>query len=165
MKKLIAVCGSDEDDENLSSYALETAENIGRFIAQGGGVLVCGGRGGIMRAACKGAKEENGTTVGVLPRSKDEANEFVDVAIPTTLGNMRNFLVVNSGDVVIAIGGRWGTLNEISFAMILKKPLIFVRGTGGCVDEIIDGCLMQDMESLYYVVDSAVEAVEKAFEL
>jgi hypothetical protein len=165
MKKLISVCGSDGDDSTLSSYALETAENVGRLIARRGGVLVCGGKGGIMRAACKGVKEENGTTVGILPRSKDEANEFVDVAIPTNLGNMRNFLVVNATDTVIAIGGRLGTLNEISFAMILKKPLILIEGTGGCVDEIISGDLMQDMDSTYYIANSAEEAVEKAFEL
>ena len=64
MRKVVAVCGSDEDDENLSGYALETAEKVGRLIAQNGGVLVCGGRGGIMKAACKGCKEENGTTIG-----------------------------------------------------------------------------------------------------
>ena len=164
MKKLIAVCGSDEDDESLSNYALETAENVGRLIARKKGVLVCGGRGGVMRAACKGAKEENGTTVAILPHSKEEANEYVDIAIPTTLGNMRNFLVVNSGDVVIAISGRWGTLNEISFAMILKKPLILIKGTGGFVDEILQSGLIKDDESAYFVADSAEEAVEKAFE-
>jgi len=165
MKHMIAVCGSDGDDNTLSSYALETAENVGRLIARKGGVLVCGGRGGIMRAACKGAKGENGITVGILPLSKDEANEFVDIAIPTNLGNMRNFLVVNAADTVIAIGGRSGTLNEISFAMILKKPLILIEGTGGCVDKIISGNLMQDMDSTYYIANSAEEAVEKAFEL
>ena len=165
MKHMIAVCGSDGDDNTLSSYALETAENVGRLIARKGGVLVCGGRGGIMRAACKGAKGENGITVGILPLSKDEANEFVDIAIPTNLGNMRNFLVVNAADTVIAIGGRSGTLNEISFAMILKKPLILIKGTGGCVDKIISGNLMQDMDSTYYIANSAEEAVEKAFEL
>ena len=165
MKKLISVCGSDGDDSTLSSYALETAENVGRLIARKGGVLMCGGKGGVMRAACKGAKEENGTTVGILPYSKDEANEFVDIIIPTNLGNMRNFLVVNAADIVIAIGGRSGTLNEISFAMILKKPLILIKGTGGCVDKIISGNLMQDIDSTYYIANSAEEAVEKAFEL
>jgi len=165
MKKLISVCGSDGDDNTLSSYALEAAENVGRLVARKGGVLVCGGRGGIMRAACKGAKEENGITVGILPLSKDEANEFVDIAIPTNLGNMRNFLVVNTANTVIAIGGRSGTLNEISFAMILKKPLILIKGTGGCVDKIISGNLMQDMDSTYYIANSAEEAVEKTFEL
>ena len=165
MKRLISICGSDGDDGNLSQCALETAEEIGRLIAQKGGVLVCGGRGGIMRAACKGAKEANGITVGILPLSKDEANEYVDIAIPTGLGNMRNFLVANSGDVVIAIGGRWGTLNEISFDMILGKPLILVKGTGGCVDKVIEKEIMQHIESTYYIAETAEEAVEKAFEL
>jgi len=165
MKKLIAVCGSDADDEKLSSYALETAEKVGKLIAQKGGVLVCGGRGGIMRSACKGAKGENGTTVGIMPHSKDEANEFVDIAIQTNLGNIRNTLVVGAADAIIAIGGRWGTLSEISFAMILKKPLFLVEGTGGCVDEIANRHLMDNIESTYYVTNSAEEAVEKAFEI
>jgi uncharacterized protein (TIGR00725 family) len=165
MKKLISICGSDGDDGNLSNCALETAEKIGRLIAERGGVLVCGGRGGIMRAACKGAKSANGITVGILPFSKSEANEFVDIAIPTGLGNMRNFLVANTGDAVIAIGGRWGTLNEISFDMILQKPIVLVKGTGGCVDKIIEKEIMQHIESTYHIAESPEEAVEKAFEL
>jgi hypothetical protein len=117
-----------------------------------------------MKAVCKGAKEGNGITIGILPgNERAEANEFVDIAIPTGIGHRRNFLVVNSGDVVIAIGGRQGTLNEISFAMIFNKPLILVKNTGGCVDEIIKGALMRD--SCFYVADSAEEAVKKAFEL
>ena len=164
MKKLISICGSDADDTDLSDYALELAERVGQLIAKNDGVLVCGGRGGIMKAACKGAKGEKGVTVGILPVSKDEANEFVDIAIPTNLGNMRNFLVVNAADAVIAIGGRWGTLNEISFAMALKKPLILVEGTGGCVDDIVSGNLMQNVESTYHIVNSPEEAVAKAFE-
>ena len=165
MKTLISVCGSDGDDKDLSSHALETAETVGRLIAKKNAVLVCGGRGGVMEAACKGAKEKNGLTIGILPESKDEANEFIDIAIPTGIGHKRNFLVVSSSDVIIAIGGRWGTLNEISFAMIFKKPLILVKGTGGCVDRIISEGLIQDKDSKYYIVDSAEEAVEKAFEL
>ena len=165
MKKVISVCGSDVDDDSLSNYALEVAEQVGRLIAQKGGVLVCGGHGGIMRAACRGAKEENGITVGILPYTRDEANEYIDIAIPTTIGNVRNFIVANAGEVVIAIGGRWGTLNEISYRMICEKPLILIKGTGGCVDEIINGHLMQDVESHYYVADSAEDAVEKAFQL
>lgn len=165
MKRLISICGSDGDDDGLPRCALEIAEEIGKLIAQKGGVLVCGGRGGIMRAACKGAKEANGITVGILPVSKDEANEYVDIAIPTGLGNMRNFLVANTGDAVIAIGGRWGTLNEISFDMILGRPLILVKGTGGCVDKIIEKEIMQHIESTYYIAETAEEAVEKAFEL
>jgi uncharacterized protein (TIGR00725 family) len=128
-------------------------------------VLVCGGRGGVMRAACKGAKEMKGITVGLLPDSKDEANEFVDIPLSTGLGMRRNFLVVSAADVVIGIGGRWGTLSEISFAMIFEKPVVLVAGTGGCVDELASGSLMKASESQLYVAGSAEEAVEKAFAL
>lgn len=165
MKKLISICGSDDFDENLSKFALETAEKVGKLIAKRGDVVVCGGRGGIMEAACRGAKSENGLTIGILPGSKKEANEFIDIPIVTNLGHKRNYLVVESSDVIIAIGGRWGTLNEISFSMIFEKPLILIRGTGGCVDEITKGCLMQNIESKYYIVDSAEEAVDKAYSL
>jgi hypothetical protein len=165
MKVCIAVCGSDAGDVHLSSAALEIAENVGRGIAQRGGVLVCGGRGGVMQAACKGAKEAGGVTVGLLPDSREEANEFVDIPVVTGLGKRRNFLVVSAADVVIAIGGRWGTLSEISFAMIFQKPVVLVDGTGGCVDELVQGRLMAQSEALFHVVRSAEEAVEKAFEL
>jgi len=164
MKKLISLCGSDSSDEYLNDYALEVAEKVGRLIAKKGGVLLCGGHGGVMRAACRGAKEENGLTVGIMPYTKEESNEFIDIAIPTTIGNVRNFIVANAGDVTIAIGGRWGTLNEISYRMLCEKPLLLIKGTGGCVDEIINGNIMQDIESHYYVVNSAEEAVEKAFQ-
>jgi uncharacterized protein (TIGR00725 family) len=165
MQTFIAVCGSDGDDVHLSSVALEVAERVGRGIAQRGGVLVCGGRGGVMEAACKGAKEMKGVTVGLLPDSKDEANEFVDLSLSTGLGMRRNFLVVSAADAVIAIGGRWGTLSEISFAMIFEKPVVLVAGTGGCVDELATGNLMKASESRLYVAGSAEEAVEKAFAL
>ena len=165
MKTNISVCGSDGDDSDLGSYALEVARTVGQCIAKRGGVLICGGRGGVMEAVCKGAREENGSTVGILPQTKEEANEFIDIAIPTGIGHKRDFLVVSAGEAVIAIGGRWGTLNEISFAMIFGKPLILIRGTGGCVDEIISGKLMQYVESTYHIVNTAEDAVDKAFEL
>jgi len=165
MRTLVAVCGSDADDVHLSSMTLDVAAKVGRLIAQRGGVLVCGGRGGVMEAACRGAKELNGLTVGLLPDSKDEANAFVDVPVPTGLGMKRNFLVVSAADVVIAIGGRWGTLSEISFAMIFHKPVVLVAGTGGCVDELAAGRLMNESVSRWSVVHSADEAVEKAFAL
>jgi uncharacterized protein (TIGR00725 family) len=165
MKKVISICGSDVDDTSLSKIALDVAEQVGRLIAKKGGVIVCGGQGGVMKAACKGAKEENGITVGILPYSKDDANDCIDIAIPTNIGNVRNYLVANSGDAVIAIGGRWGTLNEISYCMITEKPLILIKGTGGIVDQIINENLMQDIESHYFIANSADEAVEKAFEL
>jgi hypothetical protein len=165
MQTFVAVCGSDGDDIHLSSHMLDVAERIGRGIAQRGGVLVCGGRGGVMQAACKGAKEMNGVTVGLLPDSKDEANEFVDIPLSTGLGMRRNFLVVSAADVVIGIGGRWGTLSEISFAMIFEKPVVLVSGTGGCVDELASRNLMKESANRLYIASSAEEAVEKAFAL
>jgi uncharacterized protein (TIGR00725 family) len=165
MKRLISVCGSDSCDKNLSQFALETAEKVGQLIAQHGGVVVCGGRGGIMKAACKGAKSQNGLTIGILPNSKEEANEYIDIPLVTGLGHRRNFLVANAADAIIAIGGRWGTLSEIAYAMVFEKPLILISDTGGCVDEIVKKNIMQNIESNYFVAQSAQEAVTKAFEL
>ena len=165
MKKLISVCGSDGCDEKLTSYTLDVAEKVGVLVAQRGGVIICGGREGIMQAVCRGAKKEGGITVGIMPYEKNEANEFIDIAIPTGLGNVRNFLVSTTGEVTIAIGGRWGTLNEICFRMISEKPIILIKGTGGCVDEIINGNIMQGVENNFLVADSAEDAVKKAFEI
>ncbi len=164
MRTLIAVVGSDVDDRNLSSTTLSIAEQIGRGIAQRGGILVCGGRGGVMEAACRGAREQHGITVGLLPENKEEANVFVDIPIPTGLGMRRNFLVAYAADVVIALGGRWGTLSEVSFAMIFHKPVILVQGTGGCVDELARGGLMRESEMHWTLAQSAEDAVAKAFQ-
>ncbi|MBN1861506.1 MAG: TIGR00725 family protein [Candidatus Thermoplasmatota archaeon] len=163
MRSIIAVCGSDADDVALSSHMLTVAESVGQGIATRGGILVCGGRGGVMEAACKGAKAANGLTVGLLPESKAEANAFVDVPISTGLGMRRNFLVVSAADVVIAIGGRWGTLSEVAFAVIFGKPVVLVAGTGGCVEELAAGYLMKISSSQLHLACSAEEAVEKAF--
>jgi uncharacterized protein (TIGR00725 family) len=160
---MVAVCGSDADDVHLSLTMLEAAEKVGFGIAQKGGILVCGGRGGVMEAACRGAKTAHGLTVGLLPDSKLEANAFVDVPVPTGLGMRRNFLVVSAADVVIAIGGRWGTLSEICYAVIFEKPVVLVVGTGGCVDELAAGFLMKENRSFLHVASSAEEAVQKAF--
>jgi len=165
MRPLIAVCGSDYDDAELTEKALNTAEKVGEEIAKNKAILICGGRGGVMEAACRGAKKENGTTIGILPFSKEEANPFVDVVIPTGIGHLRNFIIVKSADAVIAVCGRWGTLNEISIAMELHKPLILIKGTGGAVDEIINHKILEDVESTYHVVETAEKAVETAMEL
>lgn len=165
MRTLIAVCGSDADDAHLSSVMLDAAEKIGAGIAQQGGILVCGGRGGVMEAACRGAKAVDGLTVGLLPDSKQEANAFIDVPLPTGLGMRRNFLVVSVADVVIAIGGRWGTLSEICYAVIFEKPVVLVLGTGGCVDELAAGSLMKENRAFLHVAASPEEAVQKAFML
>jgi hypothetical protein len=129
--RLVAVCGSDVDDPSLSEYALREAEELGSLLALRGAILLCGGKGGVMEAVARGAKKNHGITVGILPFSKKEANPFIDVPLPTSLGPARNFLLINSADAVIGIGGRWGTLSELSFAMNLGKPTVVIKGTGG----------------------------------
>jgi len=163
MKKLISVIGSDKSDKNLSKYALDTAEEIGRLIAENNSILICGGRGGIMEAACKGAKEKNGISVGILPKSKKEANKYIDIAIVSGLGNLRNSLIVNTSDAVVAIAGRSGTLNEISYTMLYQKPLILMKGTGGIVDLFCNEKKLMDYMKNYYVANSPKEAMKNIF--
>jgi uncharacterized protein (TIGR00725 family) len=101
------------------------AEEVGRLLARRGAVLVCGGLGGVMEAACRGASREGGTTVGVLPGlDRGAANPFVSVAVATGLGEARNALVVRAADALIAVGGAYGTLSEIALALKAGKPVI-----------------------------------------
>jgi uncharacterized protein (TIGR00725 family) len=109
----------------FEANACADAEQIGILLAQRDAIIVCGGLGGVMEAVCRGAKSENGLTVGLLPGgSRVEANAYVDVALPTGLGEMRNMLVVNASDVVIAVGGEFGTLSEVAFALRIGKPVV-----------------------------------------
>ncbi len=108
-----------------SGEQADAAEAVGAGLARAGAVLVCGGRGGAMEAACRGAQEAGGTTVGILPGvDRREANQFVDIAIPTGLGELRNGLVVRAADAVIAVAGEYGTLSEIGFALKTGKPVV-----------------------------------------
>ncbi len=98
---------------------------VGAGIARRGGILVCGGLGGMMAAAAEGAKSKGGLTVGILPGDKSsDANPFIDVALPTGLGAVRNTMVVRTCDAVIAIRGAYGTLSEIAFALRLGVPVV-----------------------------------------
>lgn len=104
------------------------AEAVGRFLAERGAVLVCGGLGGVMEAACRGAKQAGGTTLGILPsHDRAEANGFVDVAVATGLGEARNALVVRAADALVAVGGEYGTLSEIALALKAGKPVVGVE--------------------------------------
>jgi uncharacterized protein (TIGR00725 family) len=101
------------------------AEAAGRALAEAGAVLVCGGRGGVMEAACRGAKSAGGVTVGILPgHTRADANPYVDVAVATGLGEMRNALVVNAADAFVAVGGAFGTLSEIALALQAGKTVV-----------------------------------------
>jgi uncharacterized protein (TIGR00725 family) len=117
----VAVVGAGTPDPPHAAMA----EEVGRLLAARGAVVVCGGLGGVMEAACRGAKGAGGTTVGILPgMDRGEANPWVDVAIPTGLGEARNALVVRAADVVIAIAGEFGTLSEIALALKAGKPVV-----------------------------------------
>jgi uncharacterized protein (TIGR00725 family) len=111
-----------------------SAEEVGKLIAQNGGVLFCGGLGSVMKYAAKGAKMNNGLTIGILPTEEKVANEYIDILIPTDLGYSRNTIVVLASDVVIAISGSTGTLSEIAMAMNYKIPVIVLQGSGGSAD-------------------------------
>ena len=103
----------------------ESAEEVGRLLGERGAVVVCGGLGGVMEAACRGAKEGGGTTLGILPGlDRAEANPYVDVAVPTGLGEARNALVVRAADALIAVGGGYGTLSEVALALKAGKPVV-----------------------------------------
>jgi uncharacterized protein (TIGR00725 family) len=103
---------------------LEQGEEVGAGIAAAGAVLVCGGLGGVMEAACRGARSKLGTTVGLLPGlDREDANGWVTVAIPTGLGEARNALVVRSAGALLAVGGGWGTLSEIALALRIGRPV------------------------------------------
>jgi uncharacterized protein (TIGR00725 family) len=107
------------------------AEAVGRGLGEAGATVVCGGLGGVMAAACRGARAGGGLTVGLLPGlSRDEANRWVDVAVPTGLGEARNVLVVRAADVVVAVGGEYGTLSEIAFALKAGTPVVGLGSWG-----------------------------------
>lgn len=102
----------------------ERAERVGELLAERGHTLVCGGRGGVMEAACRGAKRGGGHTIGILPGERvEEANEYVDTPILTGIGHARNALVVLNADAVVAVDGGGGTLSELGFAAVYDRPV------------------------------------------
>lgn len=112
---VIGVIGENDPTPEVAALA----ETVGAELASAGAVLVCGGLGGVMEAACRGARGKGGITIGILPGTqREDANPYVTYAIPTGLGHARNILVVRTAQAVIAIGGRYGTLSEIAFAKI-----------------------------------------------
>jgi len=121
----------------------EVAVNIGKEIAKAGAILITGGRDGVMEAACKGAKQVGGITVGILPGDTlSGANPYLDIVITTGMGYARNYINICSGDAIVSIGGRGGTLSEIGYAIALEKPLVLMKGTGGATDAIMQTALI-----------------------
>jgi len=122
----VAVIGSSGVE--LDSELGRLARDVGRRLAQAGVTLVCGGMGGVMEAACRGANEVGGEAIGIVPgHDVGEANPFCTHVVATGIGHARNLAVVCSGRAVIAIGGEWGTLSEIAFARAIGRPVIALR--------------------------------------
>ncbi len=147
----IAVIGGSECSEEVARLA----EAVGQELARRGAVVVCGGLGGVMEAACRGAKAEGGTTVGILPgHSRADANPYVDIPIVTGIGYARNTIVVRSAEAVIAIDGGFGTLSEIAHALQEGIPVIGLHtwslSQGGTPDDSI------------ILAESPADAVDKA---
>jgi uncharacterized protein (TIGR00725 family) len=117
----VSVIGSGTEHE-------ERAEEVGRLLAERGATVVCGGYAEVMEAAARGAKQAGGTTIGILSAESDEgANDWLDHVVVTGIGHARNLAVAASGDAVIAVGGSWGTLAEIGFAMRLGRPTVILE--------------------------------------
>ena len=123
-KPVIAIIGAGKCSKKLRDMAAV----VGAYVAEHGGVVVCGGMGGIMEGAARGAREAGGTTIGILPTDdRNDANEFIDFAIPTGFGEARNIMVVRAADAVVAFPGKYGTLTEMAFALNAHKPVISVN--------------------------------------
>lgn len=135
---------------------LEAAEEVGRRLARGGAIVVCGGLGGVMEAACRGVKEAGGTTIGLLPgHDRREANPWVDIAVATGLGEGRNVLIVRAADALVAIGGGYGTLSEIALGLRAGKQVV---GVGSWeIDGVVAVASPADAAATVLGADAAAE--------
>ena len=142
----MSVVGSGE----ASGELYEKAREVGRLVAEHGGTVVCGGRSGVMEAAARGATEAGGVAIGILPgEDRREANEYLSYSVATGTGNARNLAVVCSADVVVAVGGEYGTLSEIGLALKVGRPVVAL--------------MSWDLGEHVTVASSPREAVEAAF--
>jgi uncharacterized protein (TIGR00725 family) len=144
----VSVVGSG----TASGELYEKAHEVGRLVAKRGGIVVCGGRSGVMEAVAKGATEAGGTAMGILPdEDRERANEYLSHSIATGTGHARNLAVVCSGEVVIAVGGEYGTLSEIGLALKVGRPVVALESW--------------DLGEHVSVAATPEEAVEAAFGL
>jgi uncharacterized protein (TIGR00725 family) len=122
--RVIAVCGGGTAHAGCDVLA----EEVGRELAAAGAVLLCGGHGGVMEAAARGAAAGGGMTIGFLPgTSPDDANPWIRIPLPTGLGEGRNVLIARAADALIAIGGEWGTLSEVALARKIGTPVVLLH--------------------------------------
>lgn len=150
-KTIIGVIGAAQP----SPAGLAMAESVGREIARRGAVLVCGGLGGVMEAAARGAFEAGGEVVGVLPGPESaSANPFVTIAVPTNMGHARNVIIAHAAEALIAVEGEYGTLSETAIGLKLGKPVVVLPGA-----QAVAGTLFA--ESANSAVSIAFESLNK----
>ncbi len=145
-------------ESKASPGTYKLAQEVGRYVAESGAVLVCGGLKGVMEGAAKGAKSAGGITVGILPGSRrEEANKYIDIPVITGMGFARNKIIVKTAHVIIAVSGHYGTLSEIAFALGYKIPVIGLRTW-----ELVKGG-KKDKSIIY--AKTAKEAVDRALKM
>lgn len=161
--KIIAVIGN-ADDLHVSKKTLRIAREVGEEIAKHSDLLICGGMGGVMKAACMGATSKGGLTLGILPfLDKRIANKFVNIPLCSGMPiGMRDNIIIHSADAIIAIGGGSGTIGEIALAYMYKKPVIAISGTGGWADKLEGKYIDKRKKMKIISVKTAREAVRIA---
>ncbi len=155
---IIGVIGASRADDEL----LRLAEELGQEIASRGVAVVCGGMTGVMEAVCKGARAKGGITIGIIPSDdKNDANQFVQIPIVTGMGVGRNVLLVKTADVLIAVGGEFGTLSEIAHALNIGKTVVALRSWNleRATEKPIRNLI--DAESPKEAVDLALDALHE----
>ena len=161
-KATISVIGASEIDKDIEEKTIE----IGRLLAKNNYIVACGGLTGVMEAICKGAKEEGGLTIGIVPQQeKSMANKYVDIVIPCPFSQARNIVVVLTGDICLAISGKAGTLSEISFAWIYNKPIVALSSVQGWSSKVANQKIDDRRNDMIYGVKTPEEAIEKINEL
>lgn len=164
-RRLIQVLVIGSDGDHCTEGAYNAAKEVGAYIASKGAITVTGGLGGVMEAACRGAKEKGGMVVGIIPHEDmSYANGFCDIVIPTGIGFARNFVTAYSADTCIVVGGGAGTYIEACVAYQKGKPIVALTGTGGTADKIADTFLDDRKTVKVMAASSPGEAVEKALE-
>ena len=172
MKTTIGVIGRGLQHayDPIEPGTMVAAREIGRLVAERGGVVVSGGLGGVMEAVSQGAQEAGGLTIGFLPSmEKATANAFLDIVLPTGLGRARNLITARGCDAIVMIGGGCGTLNELTISYAEARPVVVLRGSGGWADRIeavlYDGHYLDDRKTVSIDFgDTPEEVVAMAFE-
>lgn len=161
-KGTVAVIGASSIDKETEKKAFE----VGRLLAKNGYIVSCGGLTGVMEAVCRGAKQEKGLTIGIIPQKrKSLANPYVDIAIPVPFSQARNIVVVLSGDIVVAISGKAGTLSEIALAWIYKKKIVALTGVGGWSGKMANTQVDNRRSDVIYGEDTPEDVIQKVNEL